>query len=246
MRGNPQTFLWLILAQTLRLWKLQNNHFSKLMFQRPAVLSSGIPEVRRRRSQRTSLLQKKMVIEGVSIYIQLLTSEEARNCGILGWDAVLADSKCFRSDIAERKIGEFWANWRHNRVMSRRHKTQTPSTPSNPTPGPSAKAVRIHHHHNTVQRNSKCRCFQKEAYWYPGFCRATVKEIFDDWWVLLPGCWCSSSTKIHNSNPLGAHSRCWQRTNREGHFLRSCVPMQHHQKSGRNKRRVWILLEIQP
>ena len=83
----------------------------------------------------------KMVIEGVTIYIQLLTIEEARNCGILGWDAVLADSKHFRSDIAECKIGEFWASWRHNRVMSRRHKTQTPSTPSNPTPGPSAKAV---------------------------------------------------------------------------------------------------------
>ena len=82
---------------------------------------------------------KKMVIEGVSIYIQLLTSEEARNCGILGWDAVLADSKRFRSDIAERKIGEFWAIWRHNRVLTRRHKTQTPS---NPTPGPSVKAVK--------------------------------------------------------------------------------------------------------
>ena len=84
---------------------------------------------------------KKMMIEGVTIYLQILTSEEARNCGIFGWDAVLADSKRFRSDIAERKIAEFWAGWRHNRVMSRRHKTQTPSSPSNPTPGPSAKAV---------------------------------------------------------------------------------------------------------
>ena len=84
---------------------------------------------------------KTMLIEGVNIYLQILTSEEARNCRIFGWDAVLADSKHFRSEIAERKIAEFWAGWRHNRVISRRHKTQTPSTPSNQTPGPSAKAV---------------------------------------------------------------------------------------------------------
>ena len=80
---------------------------------------------------------KQMVIEGVTIYIQLLTSEEAKNCGIMGWDSVLADSKRFRPEIAERKIAEFWANWRHNRVMARRYKTQKHS---NPTPGPSAEA----------------------------------------------------------------------------------------------------------
>ena len=45
---------------------------------------------------------KQMVIEGVTIYIQLLTSEEAKNCGIIGWDSVLADSKRFRPEIAEQ------------------------------------------------------------------------------------------------------------------------------------------------
>ena len=81
---------------------------------------------------------KQMVIEGVTIYIQLLTSEEAKNCGIIGWDSVLADSKHFRPEIAERKIADFWANWRHNRVMARRFRSQNQS---NPTPGPSAEAV---------------------------------------------------------------------------------------------------------
>ena len=81
---------------------------------------------------------KQMVIDGVTIYVQLLTSEEAKNCGVIGWDSVLADSKRFRPEIAERKIADFWANWRHSRVMARRLRAQTQS---NPTPGPSAEAV---------------------------------------------------------------------------------------------------------
>ena len=39
---------------------------------------------------------KTMVIDGVTIYIQLLTSSEAKACGVTGWDAVLADSKRFK------------------------------------------------------------------------------------------------------------------------------------------------------
>ena len=81
---------------------------------------------------------KTMVIDGVTIYIQLLTSEEAKACGVIGWDSVLADTKWFRPEIAERKIADFWANWRHSRVMARRLRSQTHS---NPTPGPSAEAV---------------------------------------------------------------------------------------------------------
>ena len=85
---------------------------------------------------------KTMLIEGVNIYLQILSSEEAKSWGIFGWDAVLADSKRFNAEIAERKIAQFWAGWRHNRVMSRRRKTQTPSTPSIQTLGPSAEAVK--------------------------------------------------------------------------------------------------------
>ena len=81
---------------------------------------------------------KTMVIDGVTIYIQLLTSEEAKACGVIGWDSVLADTKRFRPEIAERKISDFWANWRHSRVMARRLRSQTHS---NPTPGPSAETV---------------------------------------------------------------------------------------------------------
>ena len=40
---------------------------------------------------------KIMSIEGVNIYLQILTSDEARNCRIMGWDAVLADSKTLLS-----------------------------------------------------------------------------------------------------------------------------------------------------
>ena len=80
---------------------------------------------------------KTMSIEGVNIYLQILTSDEARNCGIIGWDDVLADSKRYCPDIAERKIAQFWAGWRHNRVMSRKHKTKTPSTSTTKTLNPS-------------------------------------------------------------------------------------------------------------
>ena len=84
---------------------------------------------------------KIMSIEGVNIYLQILTSDEARNCGIIGWDDVLADSKRYCPEIAERKIAQFWAGWRHNRVMARRHKTKTTTTPTTQTSNPSAMAA---------------------------------------------------------------------------------------------------------
>ena len=67
---------------------------------------------------------KVMSIDGTDIYLQILTSDEAKNCGIEGWDAVLADSKRFRPEVAERIIARFWAGWRHDRVMAKRHKTK--------------------------------------------------------------------------------------------------------------------------
>ena len=47
------------------------------------------------------------------------------------WDAVLAD-------VAERKIADIWANWRHSRIMARRLKKPTHS---NTTLDPSVAAV---------------------------------------------------------------------------------------------------------
>ena len=68
---------------------------------------------------------KKMSVDGTDIYLQILTSDEAKNCGIEGWDAVLADSKRFRPEVADRIIARFWAGWRHDRVMAKRHKTKS-------------------------------------------------------------------------------------------------------------------------
>ena len=47
---------------------------------------------------------KKMLIDGIDIYLQILTSDEAKNCGILGWDAVLADSKVFALKLLNAKL----------------------------------------------------------------------------------------------------------------------------------------------
>ena len=81
---------------------------------------------------------KTMVIDGVTIYIQIITSDEAKANGVMGWDAVLADSKRYKPDVAERKIADFWASWRHCHIMARRFKKPTHS---NTTPDPSAEAV---------------------------------------------------------------------------------------------------------
>ena len=100
---------------------------------------------------------KTMVIDGVTIYIQLLTSDEAKVCGVTGWDAVLADSKRFKPDIAERKIADFWANWRHSRIMARRFKSQTHS---NTTLDPSAEAVGSVSNSLTGSFSGSCRIHQ--------------------------------------------------------------------------------------
>ena len=122
---------------------------------------------------------KTMLIEGVNIYLQILTSEEARSCGIIGWDDVLADSKRYTPEIAERKIAQFWAGWRHNRVMSKRHKTKTPSTPSSQTSGTSALAAV-----STTTTQSKdtpaVNATKRKLHWHSRVYRATVKEIFVD------------------------------------------------------------------
>ena len=81
---------------------------------------------------------KTMVIDGVTIYIQIITSDEAKANGVMGWDAVLADSKHYKLDVAERKIADFWASWRHCCIMAQRFKKPTHS---NTTPDPSVEAV---------------------------------------------------------------------------------------------------------
>ena len=115
---------------------LQPHLSSNLTSLGTGALTSGMPGVRRRRSLKTSLHQKKMSVDGTDIYIQILTSDEAKNCGIQGWDDVLADSKRFRPEVAERIIARFWAGWRHDRLMAKRHKTK-PSNPAAMAAGPS-------------------------------------------------------------------------------------------------------------
>ena len=66
---------------------------------------------------------KKMVIDDITIYVQMLTSDEAKANGVKGWDYVLDDIKGYKPEVAERKIASFWANWRHSHVMARRFKT---------------------------------------------------------------------------------------------------------------------------
>ena len=66
---------------------------------------------------------KKMVIDDITIFVQMLTSDEAKANGVKGWDSVLDDIKGYKPEVAERKIASFWANWRHSRVMARRFKT---------------------------------------------------------------------------------------------------------------------------
>ena len=65
---------------------------------------------------------KTMVIDEITIYIQMLTSDKAKSLGVKDWDIVLAEIKGFKPEVTECKIANFWANWRHNHVT-----TQNPS-----------------------------------------------------------------------------------------------------------------------
>ena len=51
---------------------------------------------------------KKVVIDKVLIYIQTLTSEQAKNCNVRGWDGVLACIDGLRPEAAEHQIANFW------------------------------------------------------------------------------------------------------------------------------------------
>ena len=79
---------------------------------------------------------KTMVIDKITIYIQMLTSDETKSLGVKGWDAVLAEIEGYKPEVTECKIANFWANWRHNRVMARKFKNQT-----KPTQDPTAEAA---------------------------------------------------------------------------------------------------------
>ena len=66
----------------------------------------------------------------------MLSSDEAKSLGVEGWDAVLADIEGFKAKIAEHKIANFWASWRHNLLMARKAKKSkgtVPNTSSDPT-----------------------------------------------------------------------------------------------------------------
>ena len=79
---------------------------------------------------------KKMSVDGIDIYLQILTSAEAKICGISGWDTVLTDIERFCPEVADRKIARFWASWRHDRVMAKRFKNKS-SNPAAMAAGPS-------------------------------------------------------------------------------------------------------------
>ena len=68
---------------------------------------------------------KKMSVDGIDIYLQILTSAEAKICGISGWDTVLTDIERYCPEVADRKIARFWASWRHDRVMAKRFKNKS-------------------------------------------------------------------------------------------------------------------------
>ena len=67
---------------------------------------------------------KQVSIDGIDIYLQILTSDEAKRCGISGWDKVLTEIEHFNPAVAERIIARFWAGWRHDKVMAKKHKTK--------------------------------------------------------------------------------------------------------------------------
>ena len=51
-------------------------------------------------------------VDQTPIYVQTLTALQAEACGIVGWDAVLADIAVMRPEAAETRIVSFWLDWR--------------------------------------------------------------------------------------------------------------------------------------
>ena len=82
---------------------------------------------------------KTMMIDDVTIYIQRLSSDEAKSLGVKSWDVVLAKIEGFKAEIAEHKITNFWASWKHNFQMARKAQNSKGSVP-NPTLDPTAEA----------------------------------------------------------------------------------------------------------
>ena len=55
---------------------------------------------------------KIVEVDQTPIYVQILTATQAEACGIVGWDAVLADIAVMRPEAAETRIVSFWTDWR--------------------------------------------------------------------------------------------------------------------------------------
>ncbi len=55
---------------------------------------------------------KIVEVDQTPIYVQILTATQAEACGIVGWDAVLADIAVMRPEAAETRIVTFWTDWR--------------------------------------------------------------------------------------------------------------------------------------
>ena len=65
---------------------------------------------------------KIVEVDQTPIYVQTLSAAQAEACGIVGWDAVLADIAVMRPDAAETRIVSFWTDWKRR---LRKSKTDT-------------------------------------------------------------------------------------------------------------------------
>ena len=84
---------------------------------------------------------KSIVIEKVTIYIQKLSSDQAKTLGIIGWDNVLADIEGLKAEIAERRIANFWASCRHSLLMTQKSQSQKAKDGKSTNPDPTAAAA---------------------------------------------------------------------------------------------------------
>ena len=84
---------------------------------------------------------KLIEIKKVTIYIQKLSSDGAKTLCIIGWDDVLADIEGLKAEIAERRIANFWASWRHSLLMTQKSQSQKAKDTKSTNPDPTAAAA---------------------------------------------------------------------------------------------------------
>ena len=93
-------------------------------------------------------MPKVVEVDQTPIYVQTLTALQAEACGIVGWDAVLADIAVMRPEAAETRIVSFWIDWRRKlrkfRTDAAAKRKQTAASATKPPliPTPSAGGKR--------------------------------------------------------------------------------------------------------